>query len=482
MVAGQELYEAIFAPRGMGIIGASPHDIATLAHINRKIKDRLYLVNPNYTEVLGRKCYPKITDVEAPVDYVSIGVSAAILPTVLEDCIRKGVKVAQIFTAGYSETGLPEAIAREQELKRQAAGRIRLIGPNCFGVYCPKAGMSIIPEAPEEEGHIGVLAQSGGVTETFSYFAATKHLRFSKIVSYGNAVDLDGPDFLDFLADDVDTHLIAIYIEGTRDGERLHAALSRVAARKPVIAVKGGMTEQGMRAAASHTASLAGSPALWASVLRQSGAVQVETFEELMGAVMAFDKCPLPAGPSLAMITNSGGFSVIQTDQCVKEGIRVPRFSPETVAQLRKWVPLAGTSVGNPLDAWPIFYNIAPVGNFTDIAKLVGADPAIDALVVSFDQFRYLRRILGKDVGAHMERLRELMVTGCVHVRDVIGKPVLTSVSLDPYLRDEEDRRENLLLEEAFADAGLPVYAQLEAAVKALAVLCRYSTRKRQAF
>jgi acyl-CoA synthetase (NDP forming) len=474
MEAGDKVFDYIFNPRNVAIIGASPSDLATHAQMKTKIRERLYLVNPKYTEVRGKKCYPSILDVEAQIDYVIIVVSASLLPRVLEECIRKGVKVAQIFTAGFSETGIPEWAKQEEELKQMAKGRIRLIGPNCFGVYCPKSGLSIVPESPTEEGHIGVVAQSGSFAESFSYFAKTKNLRFSKVISYGNAADLDGADFLEYLADDADTKLIGFYIEGTKNGSQLSAALSRAAKKKPVIAIKGGMTSQGMRAAASHTAALAGSPDIWRGLFKQCGALQVEDFDEMANALMALDTSPLPAGRAIALITNSGGFSVIQTDMCLKAGIEVPRFSPETVAALRTLVPAAGTSIGNPLDAWPIYYNIGPAGNIADIIRIVAADRNIQSLIFQFDQFRYLRRIMGQGIGAHMERLIALMIEGCEQARQKEHKPVMITVSLDPYLEDEEDRHYNLLLKRTFAARGFPVFANLNATVKATANLCRY--------
>jgi len=475
METGRSLFDAIFDPRAVAIIGASPSDQATLAQIKTKIRERLYLVNPKHTEMLGKKCYPSILDVEAEIDYVSIAVSASQLPQVLEQCIQKGVQVAQIFTAGFSETGIPERVRQEEELKKLAKGRIRLIGPNCFGVYCPRTGQAIVPESPTEEGSIGVVAQSGSFAESFSYFADTKNLRFSKVVSYGNAADLDGADFLEYLADDADTELIALYIEGTRDTSRLGAALTRAVRRKPVIAIKGGMTDQGMRAAASHTGALAGSPDIWRAFFRQCGALQVDSFDEMANALIAFDTSPLPAGRSMALITNSGGFGVIQTDLCLRAGIEMPRFSPETFEALRALVPAAGTGIGNPLDAWPIYYNVGPTGNIADIIGTVAADRHIHSLVFQFDQFRYLRRIIGQGIDAHMERLIGLMVEGCEQAREKTRKPVMITVSLDPYLEDEKDRQYNLLLKKAFAARGFPVYATLDATVKAVANLCRYA-------
>lgn len=467
------LFETIFNPASVAVVGASPRDLGTLAQMSTKIIDRLYLVNPNYQEIRGKRCYPSILDVEVNIDYVIMLVSANALFQVMGECIRKGVKVAHIYTAGFSETGIPERIEMEKRLKEMAAGKIRVIGPNCFGVYCPRSGLAIVPEAPSEEGHVGVVTQSGSVAESFSYFARTKNLRFSKVVSYGNALDLDAPDFLEYLAEDPQTKVIAFYIEGTRNGEGLKSALAKATRKKPVVAIKGGMTDQGMRAAASHTASLTGTPALWRALFRQTGAIQVETFDEMVNTVIAFSGTHLPAGPAVAIITNSGGFSVIQTDLCHKAGIEVPRFSAETLASLRKAVPIAGTSIGNPLDAWPIYYNVGPYGNLADIIKIVSADPKVHSLVLQFDQFRYLRRVLGAGTQAHMEKIVDLMIEGLEYTKDKEKKPVVMTLNLDPYLEDEQDRNNSLRMKRIFAERGFPVYSNLEAAIKTVAYLCK---------
>jgi acyl-CoA synthetase (NDP forming) len=465
MEKGDRLFDYIFNPESVAVIGASPDDPATLAQMSTKIRDRLFLVNPKYTEVRGQKCYPSILDVESEIHYALLQVSAPVVPQVLQECIKKGVKVAQIFTAGFSETGLPERIELEKKLKQMAQGKIRIIGPNCLGIYCPRSGLAIVPEAPLEEGQVAVVAQSGSVAESFSYFANTKNLRFSKVVSYGNALDLDAPDFLEYLADDPDTKIIAFYVEGTRNAARLKMALTKAAKQKPVIALKGGMTEQGMRAAASP---------IWKSLFQQTGALQVESFDEMVNTVMAFDCSPLPSGKAVSLITNSGGFSVIQTDLCLKVGIEVPRFSQQTVEALSRWVPLAGTSIGNPLDAWPIYYKVSSSGNLADIIQTAASDRNIHSLVFHFDQFRYLRRALGQGVGAHMKVLIELMVEGCQHAREKEKKPVVISISLDPYLEDEEDRNYNLMIKRAFTAKGFPVYANLEAAIRTLAHLYKF--------
>jgi acyl-CoA synthetase (NDP forming) len=474
-------FDYIFDPKSVAIIGASQNDLATLALMNKKVKDRVFLVNPKYNEVLGKKCYPSILEVEDNIDYAVVGVATLVVPQVLNECIQKGVKVVQIYTAGFSETGIPERVELEKKIKEMAEGRIRIIGPNCFGVYCPRSGLSIIPEASLEEGHVGVIAQSGSVAESLSYFGKTKNINFSKVVSYGNAIDLDCADFLEYLADDPDTKIIALYVEGSKNGVRLKAALGKAASQKPVIAIKGGMTEHGKRAASSHTAAMAGNPEVWKSLFKQAGAIQVESFDELVNTIMAFDKSPLPEGNAVSIITNSGGFSVIQTDLCIKAGIEVPKFRQETIDELRKLIPIAGTSIGNPLDAWPIYYNVSSSsGNLTDVIKRVVSDGNIHSLVFQFDQFRYLRRVLGSRVGTHVQLIIDHMVEGCQYARNILGKPVMVCVSLDPYLEDEEERKYNLLIKRAFVDKGFPVYSTLDAAIKSLSNLYSFSARFRR--
>ncbi|MDD5312499.1 MAG: CoA-binding protein [Dehalococcoidia bacterium] len=470
--------DKIFHPHNVAVIGASQFgDIASLALLSTKIKDRVYFVNPKYSEIYGRKCYASILDIPDPVDYAIFGINAKFVPDVLADCIKKGVRAAHIYTSGFSETGLPEAIELERKVKRIAEGKIRLIGPNCFGIYCPESGLAIVPESLEQEGNVGVITQSGSVAESFSYFGKTKNLKFSKVISYGNAIDLDCTDFLEYLADDPQTKVIALYIEGSRDGERLKRALKYASAKKPIVAIKGGLTENGSRVATSHTAAMTGTPELWKSLFKQCGVIQVNSYDEMVNAVMAFSYLNLPAGNRVSILSNSGGFSVIQTDLCHAEGIEVPKFTDGTIKQLRQLVPLAGTIIGNPLDAWPVYYKIyEKEGNLADIIGILGADKNIDMLVVQFDQFRYIRRMRQSEAGEHTRTLTEVMLTGMQHVRDVIGKPVIACVVIDPFLEDDEDRECNLMMKNVFEQNNFPVYPSLDAGIKAVSKLFKYAS------
>jgi acyl-CoA synthetase (NDP forming) len=471
-------FDRIFNPSRVAVIGASETDGFSQALMNTKLRDSVFLVNPKYEELHGKRCYTSIMDVEDKVDYVVIAAPALLVPRVLGECIEKGVEAVHVFTAGFSETGIEERKVLEDEVRNIAKGKVRLIGPNCMGICCPKSGLAFVPGVLVKEGPIGVVSQSGTFAEQFLSVGSLRNVKFSKVISYGNAIDLDCPDFLEYLANDPDTKVIALYMEGTRNGNRLREAMTEAVGLKPVLALKGGVTEHGRRAASSHTGSLAGSPEIWSSLFRQARVIQVETFDELLDTTLALSCVPLPVGKGTAIITNSGGFSVLETDLCVKAGLEVPQFTQETIVELRKMVPIAGTSTNNPLDAWPIFYNMpGATGTLADAIKTLSADKNIHSIVLHFDEVRYLRQVLGQAFEGFLKELVEIMVRGCRYARDEMGKTVMVCVSLDAYAEDEEDRRYHLLAKEAFEAEQFPVYPSLGASIKALSNLYRHNAQ-----
>jgi acyl-CoA synthetase (NDP forming) len=473
-------FDRIFNPRTVAVIGASNSDGFSQAFMNTKLKDSLFLVNPKYKELHGKRCYASILDVEDEIDYVVIAVPALLVPRVLLECIEKGVRAVHVFTAGFSETGIGERKVLEDEVRNIAKGRISLIGPNCMGVCCPKSGLAFVPDVFVKEGPVGVISQSGTFAEQFLSVGRLRNVKFSKVISYGNAIQLDCPDFLEYLAHDSETEVIALYIEGTKNGKRLKEAMTEAAKLKRVLALKGGVTEHGRRAASSHTGSLAGSPEIWSSLFRQAGVIQVQDFDGLLGTALALSCVPLPSGKGTAIITNSGGFSVLETDLCVKAGLEVPQFTQETIAELRKMVPLAGTSINNPLDAWPIFYNVpGTTGTLADAIKILSHDKNINSIVLHFDEVRYLRQVLGEAFDNFLRELVKLMVQGCRYARDEMGKTIMVCVSLDAYSEDDEDRRYHLLAKKAFELQQFPVYPSLGASVNALSNLWRYRAQCR---
>ncbi|TDA33776.1 MAG: acetyl-CoA synthetase, partial [Hadesarchaea archaeon] len=307
-------FDRVFHPRGVAVVGASsnPSKFGFIFYYGLKNSGApVYPVNPNEREVLGDKCYPTVDAIPHQVDYAVISIPAPSVPKVIEDCGRKGVKAVSIYTAGYGEEGTEEGRRRERELAETARrSGVRVIGPNCIGIYCPKGRLSFFAGLPLLEGEVGFLSQSGGHAEELAYKAENWGVRFSKIVSFGNACDVTPEELLEYLGEDPDTRIIGMYIEGSRNGRRFFEVLRRVAARKPVVVWKGGETEAGARAVASHTGSLAGSVQVWRAALRQAGALQVEDFEEMVDVLSALRYLPLPKGRRVAVVGAGGGAGV----------------------------------------------------------------------------------------------------------------------------------------------------------------------------
>ena len=259
--------EQMLRPRSVAIVGASQDPqkfgykyLAALQH--QGFAGRLYAVNPRAEPVLGCKGYQSLSEIPESVDYVISTVPSAAALQVVSESVEKGVRFLHFFTAQFGETGDDAKIGLERELLGLARkGGLRILGPNCMGVYHPDAGLAFW-RMPREPGGVGLISQSGGLAGELVRNLSLRGVRFSKVVSFGNALDIDEIELLEFLADDPDTTIIAAYLEGTRDGSALLGALQKAATRKPVLIQKCGRTEAGAQAVASHTASLAGSHAV----------------------------------------------------------------------------------------------------------------------------------------------------------------------------------------------------------------------------
>jgi len=476
---------ALFSPNSVAIVGASSKPFSAGHQFTRFLIDdgfrgKVYLINPKASEILGRKAYPRLTEIpDSSVDYVICCIPADGVLSLLDDCSSKNVKLVHLFTARLKETRRAKEIRLQDEILEKARRLgIRILGPNCMGIYCPESGLSFSPNAPSEEGTVGVISQSGTFAGLFSTWGNIRNLRVSKAVSFGNAIDLDCPDFLEYFADDPETEIIALYMEGSKNGQRLKSVLAEASRKKPVIVLKGGVTEHGSRAASSHTGSLAGSPDIWSALFKQTGVIQVETFDDLANTVLAISRSAPPSGKGVSMITSTGGFSVIETDVCLKVGLEVPPFTEETLKELRRMVPAAGTAIRNPLDAWPLYYNIAEESETIDDAiKLVASDKNIHSLLLHFDEVSYFISVFGDALKDHLKGLVKLMLDGCEYARNQLGKPVVVCVEMDPYSEDEADRMYHLMVKHAFEERQFPVYPTLEASIKTMYNLYRFGKR-----
>jgi acyl-CoA synthetase (NDP forming) len=355
MAADPHPLEFLFRPRSIAVVGASS-SAGMGAGFLMALKEagfsgELYPVNPKAERILDLRCYPRLREVPGEVDYVISSVPSAVVRDLVEDCAAKGVKAIHFFTAGFRETGDAGRTELEQEiLRRTRELGLRVIGPNCMGLYCPEAGLSFMPGLSGEPGGVAMVTQSGANAGDFCRSGAVRGLRFSKVMSYGNGLDLDESDFLDYCAQDEATEIIAAYIEGLKDGRRFLAALRRAAAAKPVLILKGGRTEAGGRATVSHTGSLAGEMRVFDGACRQAGALRVEGMEELVDCAVAFRFVPRLAGARVGIVGIGGGNSVLAADAVAAAGLEVPPLPEETQRELAAFTPVAGTSVRNPVD------------------------------------------------------------------------------------------------------------------------------------
>ena len=314
-------------------------------------RGRLYLVNSKGGTLEGHQVYRTIRDIPDTVEYVVGLVPSRSAAQLVEDAAAKGARCVQFCTAGFSETEGEDGKELEEELVR--VGRrhnVRILGPNCLGIYCPEAQMSFSGLFPRESGPVGFLSQSGGNSNYLVRQASQRGVRFSKLISFGNACDLNGSDFLEYLADDPETKIIAMYLEGIKDGDRFRRALQHATEKKPVVLLKGGSSPAGARAVMGHTASLAGGHAVWETLCRQFGVIQVHNLDEMADVLVTLMFLPAPDGRRALLFGAGGGSSVIIADEFERRGLVLPQLPQEVIAELREFSQAAGNFFNNPID------------------------------------------------------------------------------------------------------------------------------------
>jgi len=457
----------VFHPRSIVVAGVSTDTtrlnfgrILLESLISAEFKGKIYPVNPSGDEVFGLKIYPSIKDIPQTVDYVISAIPAQYTPQLIADCAAKGVKVVHFFTAGFSETGTEEGRQLEWQIASTARQNgIRIIGPNCMGVYCPKTGLTFCPDFPKETGSVGYIAQSGGNSIYSVREAAMRGIRFSKVVSYGNACDLSETDFLEYLSQDPETKIITAYIEGVKDGQRFSKVLRQAARVKPVIIFKGGTTQIGAKTVASHTSAIAGSETIWRSLLRQAGAIQVDSLDELFDVALAVNYMSPPHGRNVALIGLGGGASVQAADACSNAGLALPPFPLEIRQRLKDIIGLeAGNIFNNPLDLYHrnrqeiLEEAIKVIANYEQIELLIIHIP-FDALIITprWGANQYIEAII--NLGEQINKRTTIVLE---FVAKTESKQIASEAQLTLY------------------KAGFPVYPSVRRAANAISKLIQY--------
>jgi len=373
----------LFSPKSLAVIGASRNPAKVGHTVLRNIvesgyKGRVYPVNPKADEILVLKCYKSVLDIPDDVDLAVITVPAQIVLDVAKECGEKGVKYLVVISAGFKEIG-GEGVDREKELIN--IGRkygMRILGPNCLGfidTFTPLNATfaAVMPK----KGRIAFISQSGALITAILDWSIRRGLGFSKIVSLGNKADLDEIDFIQAIGQDKNTKVILLYVESIEKGRRFIEVAREVSKVKPIVVIKGGITEAGAKAAMSHTGAMAGSFTSYRVAFKKSGVLAANTLSELFDYAMAFSNQPIPAGNRIAIITNAGGPGILTTDLSVKYGLRLASFNMDTISKLRSKLPPAA-AIYNPVDV----LGDARANRYEFAIDTVLSDENVDGLIV----------------------------------------------------------------------------------------------------
>jgi acyl-CoA synthetase (NDP forming) len=415
--------DRLFYPRQIAYVGASPKrgkrwnsgNAYISGAFNQDFQGDIYPVHPTAKNILGYKAYPGIRDIPGEIDLAVFTIPTSAAIKVMEDCVAKGVKFVHLLTAGFAETGQAELGRMEDRIVETAQkGGVRIIGPNCMGVYCPEGGIAWQDEFPTKSGNVGFFSQSGQLASHLIHQGPQRDIYFNKVVSFGNARGVTAHEFLEYFAQDPRIEIIGAYLEGLRDGRAFFEAARRITPKKPVVIWKGGQTEGGSRATLSHTAAIAGSQKIWEAMCRQAGIISVHSMQEALSTFAALRMLPLPKGRNVAILGGAGGGSVTMTDMAEKEGLKVPHLSQKSIQALDEFIPPQGNSVKNPLDA-----SFEQEDHFSRLARILRDDPNIDALIYSL-HFTWMFKDMGRSgVIKYLQKV--------IRGREELGKPMLVA-------------------------------------------------------
>jgi len=456
----------LFAPRSIALVGItiSKPDHWTRTFLDSLLKFRfkgqIYLVNPRGGEIHGLKVYKSLDDISDEVDYVISTVPAQAALKLVEECAGKGVRAVHFCTAGFSETGEEGREGLEAELAELSRRKgVRIIGPNCMGIYCPDSGLSFSKDFPKESGSVGFISQSGGNAADLVRLVMWRGVRFSKVVSYGNACDLNESDFLEYLGSDPYTKIVALYIEGVKDGRRFRQALTKIAGEKVIILLKGGTTAGGARAVAGHTGALAGNDAIWDALCKQLRVIRVHSIDQLADTLVTLSFMDIPRGRNVALIGVGGGASVLIADEFEKRGLNVPPL-PQTIrSYIQEFTPIAGNILRNPIDC---LETITETKSLVRILDIVSSWSEIDFLV------GFLRP---SQASPSLRGVMVQMVERMLRKSKAVSKPM--GVVLEPSILPKEAKEVFSFIQE-FVSFKLPVYFSFSGAADALNLVLNY--------
>ncbi|HLN18590.1 MAG TPA: CoA-binding protein, partial [Patescibacteria group bacterium] len=344
----------LFNPSSIAIVGASEEEgkvgnVVTKNILSLGFRGDVFLVNPKHENLFARKCYKSLSEIQEPVDLAVIIIPAKLVASEIEKNAAK-IKNYVIISAGFSEVG-DEGREREEKIKEIAEkNQLNILGPNCLGFINPykKLNATFAGDMPEE-GNIALVSQSGALAVGILDIAQKENLKFSKVISIGNKADIDEAEIMEYLENDSNTRVIAMYLEGIKNGQRFLEKAADISRNKPIIILKAGKTEKAQKAISSHTGALAGSDDIASVIFEKAGITRADSTEEFFGLLQLFSFSQELKNEYIAVITNAGGPGVIATDAFKDKHIKIMEISEKTKEKLRKVLP-SESSVENPVD------------------------------------------------------------------------------------------------------------------------------------
>ncbi len=459
--------DPIFRPRSVAVVGASNRQdrwgYETMYNVLNwsQFRGEVYPIHPKDELVHGLKAYKSVVEVPGPIDLAVIVVNASQVVDVFRQCAEKKVGGAVIITAGFAEVGAEGARLQEELVQISRESGIRFVGPNCNGLWTSAARLNLTFWNLVKRGPIAFVSQSGTMGDYMFEVSESKGYGFSKIVTSGNQANLEVCDYLEYLADDDDTKVVALYLEGLKDGRRFLEAARKATARKPVLAYKVGRTEAGSRAASTHTASLTGSTQLFDAACRQAGVQVCDDMLEMFDFADTLAHQPLPPGNRVGIASGGGGFCVVTAEACAKVGLEVPVLDEEAQREVLGHVREFSPSPLNPLDLIARKTHL----DYGAAIEILAKQDYIDGLIIMPPYGGFQRT-------SSLDAMKGL-VECCNIIADIPGKyqkPVLAFA-----------RREirNTATYQILSRGKIPFYESPETCARAMKALCSYAETRR---
>ena len=455
--------KSIFMPESIAVIGASNtpgkwgHSMISRP-VESGFRGKVYPVNPKAETVYGIKAYPTISDLPEAVDLAIFTIPAKMVPGAVKECIKKGIKAGIVISAGFAEIG-EEGEALQNELVNIArSGNFRFIGPNCMGLWSSVVRLNTAFFFKPDPGGITFLSQSGTMGGYLLETANNKGYGFNAFVSVGNQGDLSMADYIEYFGDDDNTKVIVLYIEGLKDSQRFLKNAREVVKKKPIIVYKAGRTDDGARATMSHTASIAGSDAIFEAACKQAGIIRTYDVIHAFDIAEALSKQPLPKGNRVAIVSGGGGHCVVTTDACAGFGLTVPELDKKTRDKIQAMLLPHAPVPRNPID---MAADNRPE-TIKKIIKVLAKHPDVDAIITTAN---FLMNVKDPET-LKIKTDTTLMVA---EIPEKYGKPLIATM---------HRRHMQGILFDFLRDKGIPCYEFPEEAARAVYGLHRYSEIK----